>query len=317
MGETVVVALGGNAILQPRQRGTYGEQLHNVAVAARQVAALVTAGFRVVVTHGNGPQVGNVLIQNERAADVVPPMPLDVCGAQTQGFIGYMLQQCLENELAGACPVATLVTQVLVDPADPAFADPSKPIGPFWTADEAQRLMAERGYRMKEDAGRGWRRVVPSPEPVEIVEREAIRALLAAGVLVVAGGGGGVPVIRRIGNLVGIDAVIDKDLAGMRLATEVQADRFVILTDVPQVMIHYRQPGEQALDTITCSEAEAYLAQGHFAAGSMGPKVRAAVRFVRSGGREAMITALATLEAAVAGEAGTRIVPDPVPAAKR
>lgn len=310
MGETAVVALGGNAILQPGQRGTYTEQRENVAATARQIAGLVRDGLDVVITHGNGPQVGNVLIQNEQAAALVPPMPLDVCGAQTQGLIGYMLQQCLGAALGPGRPVAALVTQVVVDPADPAFANPTKPVGPFFPAAAAQRLAAAQGWQVQEDAGRGWRRVVASPEPVEIVEAPAICALLAAGALVIAAGGGGVPVVRRGGELCGVAAVIDKDLAAQRLALAVGAHRLFILTDVPAVMLHYRQADAVPLGTVTCSELAAHQARGHFAAGSMGPKVTAALRFVQAGGRQAVITSLAGLAAALDGRAGTQVVPD-------
>jgi len=310
MAETIVVALGGNAILQPKQKGTYEEQYRNVLVTAQQIAALVQQGYNVVVTHGNGPQVGNLLIQNDRAKDIVAPMPMDVCGAETQGMIGYLLQQCLGNLLQHDRPVVTLVTQVLVDEQDPAFQNPTKPVGPFYTADEAERLMAEKGYQMKEDAGRGWRRVVPSPNPVGIVEEDAIRILVRAGALVIASGGGGVPVVRRGGTLVGVEAVIDKDLAAQRLALAVGASKLVIVTDVPRVSINYRKPNETALERITVTEARKYAAQGHFAPGSMGPKVEAAIRFLEAGGEEALITSLNCLAESLTGRMGTRILPD-------
>lgn len=310
MAETLVVALGGNAILQPRQRGTYAEQRRSVGVTAKLIARLIRRGYRVVITHGNGPQVGNLLIQNERAAGEVPPMPLDVCDAESQGFIGYMLQQALGNELAFAQPVVSLVTQVTVDAGDPAFAEPTKPIGPFYTAAEAARLQREKGYVMREDAGRGWRRVVPSPVPRGIVEIEAIRTLVDSGAVVIAGGGGGIPVIRRGGVLVGVEAVIDKDLLAELLAREVGASRLIILTDVPRVLVHYRQPEERPLTTVTCSELEAYLAAGHFPPGSMAPKIRAAIGFVRGGGQEAIITSLTGLDPRLSPQVGTHVVPD-------
>ncbi len=248
--KTVVVALGGNAILQPGQVGTFEEQLFNVDGAMRRIAALVEEGWRVVLTHGNGPQVGNLLIQNALAARTVAPMPMDVCGAESQGQIGYMAAQTLANHLRKrrlAVPVVTIVTQVAVDPADKAFAAPSKPVGPFYSEAEARRMMLEEGLAMREDAGRGWRRVVPSPEPREIVELEAVRDLSAAGALVVCAGGGGVPVVRSRGALSGIDAVIDKDLAAALLASELGADALLILTDVPQAYLHYGTPAQEAL----------------------------------------------------------------------
>jgi carbamate kinase len=315
-GKTVVVALGGNAILQPGQVGTFEEQLVNVDGATRRIAQMVADGYRVVMTHGNGPQVGNLLIQQDVAAKLVAPMPMDVCGAMSQGQIGYMLEQTLQNHLRKRrlkVPVVTLLTQVAVDAKDPAFARPSKPVGPFYDQAKAKTMMLEQGFAMKEDAGRGWRRVVPSPEPVEIVEREAIIDLVRDGVMVVCSGGGGIPVVRaRNGALSGVDAVIDKDLAAMRLAMDVEADILLVLTDVPQVYVDYRGPDQRALDVVPLPEMERYAAEGHFKAGSMGPKVEAAMRFVRSGG-EAIVASLTEVNKAVAGKAGTRIVPAPDP----
>jgi carbamate kinase len=309
---TVVVALGGNAILQPGQVGTFEEQLFNIDGAMRRIAALVEEGWEVVLTHGNGPQVGNLLIQNALAARTVAPMPMDVCGAESQGQIGYMAAQALANHLRKrrlAVPVVTIVTQVAVDPGDRAFANPSKPVGPFYSEGEAKRMMLEEGTAMREDAGRGWRRVVPSPEPREIVEIEAIRDLARAGVLVVCSGGGGVPVVRSRGALAGIDAVIDKDLAAALLARELAADALLILTDVPQAYVGYGTPGQEALGRVTASEMRAHAAAGHFKAGSMGPKVEACLRFADAGG-EAVIASLTEVGEALAGRAGTHIVPD-------
>jgi carbamate kinase len=312
----VVVALGGNAILQPGQVGTFEEQLVNVDGATRRIAQMVADGYRVVMTHGNGPQVGNLLIQQEMSSKLVAPMPMDVCGAMSQGQIGYMLEQTLQNHLRKRkleVPVVTLLTQVAVDSKDPAFAKPSKPVGPFYDEAKAKTMMLEQGFAMKEDAGRGWRRVVPSPEPVEIVEREAIIDLVHDGVMVVCSGGGGIPVVRaRNGALSGVDAVIDKDLAAMRLAMDVQAAILLILTDVPKAYVDYRGPNERALDVVPLPEMERYAAEGHFKAGSMGPKVDAAMRFVRSGG-EALIASLTDVNQALAGKAGTRIVPAKAP----
>ena len=311
-GKTVVVALGGNAILQPGQVGTFEEQLFNIDGAMRRIAALVEDGWRVVLTHGNGPQVGNLLIQNALAAKTVAPMPMDVCGAMSQGQIGYMAAQTLANHLRKRrleVPVVTIVTQVAVDPKDAAFAAPSKPVGPFYSEAEAKKMMLEEGTAMREDAGRGWRRVVPSPEPKQIVELEAVRDLSAAGALVVCSGGGGVPVVRSRGALSGIDAVIDKDLAAALLARELCADALLILTDVPRAYIRYGTPEQTALDTVTASQMRAYAAAGHFKAGSMGPKVEACLRFVDAGG-EAVIASLTEVGPALAGRAGTHIVPD-------
>lgn len=314
-GKTVVVALGGNAILQPGQVGTFEEQLFNIDGAMRRIAALVEDGWLVVLTHGNGPQVGNLLIQNALAAKTVAPMPMDVCGAESQGQIGYMAAQTLANHLRKRgldVPVVTLVTQVAVDPHDEAFANPSKPVGPFYSEAEAKRMMLEEGVAMREDAGRGWRRMVPSPEPREIVELGAIRKLVEGGALVVCSGGGGVPVVRSHGALAGIDAVIDKDLAAALLARELGADALLVLTDVPAVYVHYGTPEQTALGRVTAKEMRAWAAEGHFKAGSMGPKVEACLRFATAGG-EAVIAALTEVGPALEGRAGTHIVPDAAP----
>lgn len=313
--ELVVVALGGNAILQPGQRGTFAEQMANVRATCEQLAQMVTSGkYKIVITHGNGPQVGNILLQNEAGKAVAAPMPLDVCGAESQGLIGYMIQQILHNVLAengrGDVPIATVVTQVVVDKNDPAFQNPTKPVGPFYAEREAKQLAAEKGYTVKDDAGRGWRRVVPSPDPLEIFEKEAVRTLLRNHVIVVASGGGGIPIIREDGAIRGIEAVIDKDLAGERLAVDVGAETFLILTDVEQVKLHYKTPKERPLSHMTLEEAKRYHAEGHFAPGSMGPKVQAAIRFIEAGGRRAIITSLDKALAALAGHAGTTITKD-------
>jgi carbamate kinase len=309
-GHMLVIALGGNAIQQPGQDGTFEEQLFNVDSAARRIANLVAAGNRVVVTHGNGPQVGNLLIQNEAAAKIVAPMPMDVCGAQSQGQVGYMFQQCLANHLRRLdlpAQVATILTETEVSAADPAFAKPTKPVGPFYGEKRARELQLERGMAMREDAGRGWRRVVPSPEPRRQLQAEAIRNLAAAGVIVICSGGGGVPVVReKSGDYRGIEAVIDKDLAASVLAVDVGADTLIILTDVPNVYLHYNTPEQIALGRVGIEEMDDNLASGQFAAGSMGPKVDAALRFARTGGTS-IIANLLDLEAALAGERGTLI----------
>ena len=310
--KTVVVALGGNAIIQPGQKGTFDEQMINVHVTCEQLAQMVKSGkYRVVVTHGNGPQVGNLLLQNEAGKDVAAPMPLFALGAESQGFIGLMIQQNLGNLLAeqgqGDISVATIVTQVVVDKSDAAFANPTKPVGPFYSEEEAKALEADKGYNVREDAGRGWRRVVPSPDPIEINEKAAIRQLVEAKAIVIASGGGGIPVTRENGKLVGVDAVIDKDLAGERLAVDVGASIFMVLTDVDSVRLNYKTPDEKALSKITVDEAKKYAEEGHFAKGSMEPKVRAAVRFVEAGGEKAIITSLDQAVAALEGRAGTTI----------
>ncbi|MEW6524849.1 MAG: carbamate kinase [Bacillota bacterium] len=310
MKKRLVIALGGNAITRPGDRGTVEEQRRNVAVTCRQVAAIALQGYQVVLTHGNGPQVGNILIQNEEARAVVPPMPLDVCGAQTQGQIGYMIQSELARALMMAgmdLPVVTVVTQVLVDPADPAFLDPAKPIGPFYSENRAKRLMESGGYLIKEDANRGWRRVVPSPEPMGIVEAKAIQLLVESGVVVIASGGGGIPVRQAGGALEGVEAVIDKDLSGERLARLVEAEGFLILTDVDRVVLNYGTEHEKPLDYMTTVEARRYMNQGHFRPGSMLPKVEAAVRFAENGGYS-IITSLDRALPALEGRAGTRII---------
>jgi len=315
---TLVIALGGNAILQPGQTGSFEEQLINVDQATRHISRLVASGWRVLLTHGNGPQVGNLLIQQTVAAKLVAPMPMDVCGAESQGQIGYMLEQTLLNHLRRlGCdvPVASLLTQVVVDSADPAFSAPSKPVGPFYSEAEARTMMLEQGLQMREDAGRGWRRVVPSPEPKEIVPLRPIAEVLQTGAVVICTGGGGIPVLRgRDGSLSGTDAVIDKDLAAAKLAADVQADMLLMLTDVANVCVDYRQPAERVLRTVGLAEMEVYAAAGHFKAGSMRPKVAAALRFVRASGHDAVIASLIDVREAMVGEAGTRIVASDVSA---
>lgn len=307
--KTVVVALGGNAILQPKQKGTIEEQRANVEMSAKNIVKLVQEGYRVVISHGNGPQVGNILLQNAAARDQVPAMPLDVCGAESQGLIGYMIQQCLYNELKRLGidkKVVTLLTQVVVSKDDPAFQNPTKPVGAFYTKEEAEAGMA-RGEHWIEDSGRGWRKVVPSPKPKEIVELDLIKILVDAGAIVIASGGGGIPVVREGDRLVGVEAVIDKDLASSLLAKELGADILTIATDVTHVAINYGKPDQQNLERLTVAEAKKYLEEGQFGKGSMGPKVQAAINFVEAGG-EAIIGSLANLKECVKGESGTRIV---------
>lgn len=310
----LVVALGGNAILRSKELSSYAAQFDNVRRTCAQIAALIAEGYEPALSHGNGPQVGNLLIQNEAAARLVPSVPLDVCGAETQGQIGYMIQQALRNELRRldlSRPVVSLVTQALVDADDPAFAMPVKPIGPFLPREIAERRMRERGETWSLVDTRGWRKLVPSPQPIGIVEVDAIRVLLDAGAVVVACGGGGVPVLRRAdGQLQGVDAVVDKDLAAARLALEVGARVLLILTDVAGVAVDFGKPSQRFLGHLTLTELETLLVQEPFSAGSMGPKVRAAYRFVRDGGGRAIICALEDALAGLRGQAGTQVVPD-------
>lgn len=315
MKETLVIALGGNAILQPGQKGTFEEQIENVKITCKGIADLIEKGYRVVLTHGNGPQVGNILIQQEEGKTKVPAMPLDVCGAQSQGLIGYMFQQSLSNELSRrglGKTVVSLITQTVVDPEDPAFRNPSKPVGPFYTQEEAKRLAEEKGYVVKEDAGRGYRRVVPSPDPKTIVESKAIKALVEAGVIVICTGGGGIPVRLSVregtSEISGVEAVIDKDLGAERLAHEVKADLLMILTDVEVVYLNYKEPNQRALREVTVAQAKEFLAEGHFRAGSMEPKVKAAIRFMENGGKRAIISSLEKLNEALEGKTGTHFV---------
>ena len=312
MGKRVMIALGGNAIKQPDEWGTAEEQMRNVAVACRQIAEIARRGYEIVLTHGNGPQVGNLSIQQEQAQDLVPPQPLVVLGAMTQGQIGYMIQQNLRNELADdGKQVVTIVTQVVVDKDDPDFEDPHKPVGPFYPKEEAKRLEAEKGWtfrKVRPSSDRPWRRVVPSPKPLRIVEGPAIKRVVEAGMIVIASGGGGIPVIvNEEGKLEGVDAVIDKDLAGEVLAEEVEADILLILTDVDSARLDYGKPTERPIRQMTASQARAHIAEGQFPPGSMGPKVEACIRFVEHGGDRAIITSLERAAEALEGEAGTLI----------
>jgi carbamate kinase len=310
----IVVALGGNAILRSKQLSSYDAQFENVRRTCAQVAQLIGEGYQPVLTHGNGPQVGNLLIQNEAAARLVPAVPLDVCGAETQGQIGYMIQQALRNELRGASlarPVVSLVTQVLVDADDAAFAMPVKPIGPFLSQDLAEARMRDKGETWSLIDARGWRKLVPSPQPIGIVEVDVIHALLDAGAVVIACGGGGVPVLRRAdGRLQGVEAVVDKDLAAARLALEVGAATLLILTDVPGVAVDFGKATQRFLRHMTLTQLENLLVHEAFSAGSMGPKVRAAYRFVHDGGARAIICALEDAVAGLRGDVGTQVTPD-------
>ncbi|HEU4540204.1 MAG TPA: carbamate kinase [Jiangellaceae bacterium] len=307
----VLIALGGNAMTAPDGRARPEDQIAAVERAVEPVAELVAEGEDVVLTHGNGPQVGNLLVKNELAAAVVPPVTLDWCGAQTQGTIGFMLVNALEHALAVRSidrRVAAVVTRTRVDAHDRAFDHPTKPIGRYLPAAEAQ-AMIEHGQNWEDRGVRGWRRVVASPEPLEILDAPAVSALIAAGFVVVAAGGGGVPVVREAdGTISGVEAVIDKDLAAAVLGHTVGADILVIATDVDHVMLGYGTDDAKAVERADVRTMRGYAAEGHFAAGSMGPKVEAACRFVEQGGHRAVITSLDRIAAAVRGEAGTEII---------
>lgn len=306
-----VVAIGGNSLIKDEKRPTLAGEIEALRETSTHIATMLSQGWDLVLTHGNGPQVGFNLLRSELAAEAAPPLPLDVLGAQTQGSIGYLVQQVLGNELRAReirKRIATVVTQTLVDRDDPAFHRPTKPIGRFYGKGEAEGLQSGRGWRMVEDAGRGWRRVVPSPMPVEIIERLTIKGLVFQSIVVIAAGGGGIPVVRGAdGSLQGVEAVIDKDLASSLLAQSIGADLLLISTAVERVAVHYGKPEERALDRMTVAEAKRYLSQGHFPPGSMGPKILAAIRFVEATGGEALITAPEQIERALAGRTGTRI----------
>ncbi|HEX2372773.1 MAG TPA: carbamate kinase [Actinomycetota bacterium] len=310
MKQTVVLALGGNALTRAGQAGTHDDQHGNALAMARAICGLLEDGHGVVIVHGNGPQVGALALQQEEGAAFVPPQPLFSLGAMTQGQIGSLLGLTVRNACADrAVQVASLVTHVLVDPADPAFAHHTKPIGPFFPPQQAQALAADRGWRVGEDAGRGYRRLVASPEPQAILEADAIRSLSDAGFVVIAAGGGGIPVRWDNGRLTGVEAVVDKDLAAQRLASATGADSLVLVTDVDHVALDFGTAGERAVETMTAEEADRLLRDGQFPPGSMGPKITAAVRFLRAGGSMAVVTSAPYVRAALQGGHGTRIVP--------
>jgi len=310
--KVAVVAVGGNSLIRDKTRRTIPDQYAAASESMNHIANMIEAGWDVVITHGNGPQVGFILRRSELSLHELHPVPLDYCGADTQGAIGYMFQQALYNEFRQrgvAKQAATVVTQVLVDSKDPAFENPTKPIGSFMEQDTAIKHRSEDGWAVVDDAGRGWRRVVPSPFPVKIIQGEAIQTLIQAGFVVIGVGGGGIPVIEdENGDLVGVEAVIDKDFASSLLASTIQADLFLVSTAIEKVALNFNKPDQRWLDQITLTEAKQYLAEGHFAKGSMEPKVQAIIGYLEQGGKEAIVTTPENISRALAGETGTRFI---------
>lgn len=311
MGKVAVVAIGGNSLISSKDKIAMKYQLENVQQTCQYITGMINRGWNVVITHGNGPQVGFLLRRAELSLHELPMIPLDIIGADTQGAIGYMIQQSLHNEFIKQGvdrQAVTVVTQVLVDKDSPAFKNPSKPIGGFMSEEEGRQKMEEDGWDMVEDSGRGWRRVVPSPEPVEIIERDVIADLIGKGYIVICVGGGGIPVIKdEDSNLGGIAAVIDKDYASAKLASSIDADMFIISTAVEKVALNFGKENQKDLDHLTLAEAKQYAREGHFADGSMGPKIDAMVKFLENGGQEGLITSPPKLEDALEGKTGTRL----------
>lgn len=307
----VVLAIGGNAIIKEGQIGTIEEQQQNIMESAEPVLELMEQGHTVVITHGNGPQVGNTLIRGEMAKSVVPEYPLDVLDAETQGNLGYLIQQAFKNKMVERNinkTIATVVTQSVVSKDDTAFESPTKPIGPFYSKEEMEKIVEERNLTFVEDSGRGYRRVVASPKPTRIVEKEAIEALLEKDITVITAGGGGIPVVENNGKLEGVEAVIDKDFASALLAADINADYLFILTGVEQVAINFGTPEQKNLLEVTVEDALRYMDEGQFPKGSMGPKIEAAILFLQKGGKNVIITSIDALQDALAGKTGTRIV---------
>jgi len=311
-GKVAVVAIGGNSLIKDNQHRTVPDQFNATRETCVHIAGMIEQGWSVVITHGNGPQVGFILLRSEMASHVLHDVPLDSCGADTQGAIGYMIQQSLYNEFSKrgiAHAAVTVVTQVAVDVNDSAFQHPSKPIGPFYDKEKAMMFKEDQGWDVIEDSGRGWRRVVPSPLPQRIVERDAIKGLVDRGFIVIGVGGGGIPVVEENGQLKGVAAVIDKDYASSLLATSISAELLLISTAVERVALNFGKPNQQWLDRMTLAETRRYLEEGHFAPGSMEPKIRAIMGFIERGGKKALITSPECIERALAGETGTWIVP--------
>ena len=306
-----LIAFGGNAILPKTQRGLQSEQIKNAQKAAQLMIYIVKKGYDLIVVHGNGPQVGNLLIQMEESITKVPPFSLEVCDAMTEGSMGFMLEKAIVNELRKNSldkDVATLITQVVVDREDPAFKNPTKPIGPFYTKYRAQMLRREKNWAIIEDSGRGYRKVVPSPQPIDVIPKRIIQDLVHSGKIVIALGGGGIPVIiNGRGLFEGVEAVIDKDYAASLVAREVKADLFIILTDVNRVCLNYGTPDEEPIEVMTVKQAEEHISQGQFPPGSMGPKIKAAIEYIQGGGKEVLITSANHLKASLINRSGTKI----------
>jgi carbamate kinase len=312
--QPVVVAIGGNAITREFEEGNIYQQFANTRQSLVGVVEMISEGHCLVLTHGNGPQIGNSLIRVEASRHLVPPIPLGVLVADTEGGMGYMIEQSLQNMLLRrGIPgkAATILTQVVVDQNDPSILNPTKFVGPFYTKEEAKKIEKARGWILKKDAGRGWRRVVPSPRPIEIVEKEFIQELIEKGVVVIACGGGGIPVyVEEDGTYEGVDGVIDKDLAAAVLARDIRASQLIILTSVDKVALHFGSDHQIDLDQLTTSEAKTYLSEGEFPPGSMGPKIEAAVQFLEEGGKEVLITSVERMTDGRHGATGTRIIPN-------
>lgn len=306
-----LIAFGGNAILPKTQRGLQSEQIKNAQKAAQLMIYIVKRGYDLIVVHGNGPQVGNLLIQMEESITKVPPFSLEVCDAMTEGSMGFMLEKAMVNELRKNSvdkDVATLITQVVVDREDPAFENPTKPVGPFYTKYRAQMLRREKKWAMIEDSGRGYRKVVPSPKPIDVIPKRIIQNLVHSGKIVIALGGGGIPVIiNGRGLFEGVEAVIDKDYAASLVAREVKADLFIILTNVDRVCLNYGTPDEEPIEVMTVKQAEEHISQGQFPPGSMGPKIKAAIEYIQGGGKEVLITSANHLKASLINRSGTKI----------
>ena len=313
MSKVAVVAVGGNSLIKDERHKTVPDQYAATVETSKHIAGMIEQGWDVVLTHGNGPQVGFILRRSELSLHELHPVPLDYCGADSQGAIGYMFQRALHNEFKQRGirkQAATVISQVLVDRKDPAFQNPSKPIGSFMDKEGAREHKEKEGWAVVEDAGRGWRRVVPSPLPKALIELDAVKKLIEAGCIVVCSGGGGIPVVEdELGELQGVEAVIDKDYAGSLLARDIKADLFLISTAVEKVALNFNKPDQRWLDRLTLEEARKYLAEGHFLKGSMGPKIQAIIWFLEAGGREALITNPENIERALRGETGTRVVP--------
>ena len=313
MKKSAVIAIGGNAIQGPKELPTAEVMRKNLWITTSYLVNALD-DLNVVITHGNGPQVGNLLVQQDHAKEVLPPLPLDINDAYTQGMLGYLIVQSFENQFTKRGmdrKCSALVTQVVVDPNDPAFKNPTKPVGPFYSKEEAEKLAREKGWKIKEDAGRGYRRVVPSPQPLDVIEKELVKELMEEGVITVTVGGGGIPVMQtKDGTIEGVEAVIDKDRASSLLARILDVDIFVILTGVEKVYLNFGKSNQKVIDKMTISEANLLMNEGHFPAGSMGPKIESAISFAKATNRQCIITSLEKVAEALNGKSGTFIVPD-------